>query len=141
MRRVTQSSVRILLALLFILLFVIPAFFALQIVLIETGRLDWVVQPNRAIALLDETPFWSRLAPFLRLPVLAVCLILLARRPGWLIYVFPLDMLLHVSGWVLILGNPAFTLPTGHISFVLQAVTLLLLLQYSRLLRRKTDAA
>jgi hypothetical protein len=114
-------------------LLVIPLFFSIQILLIEIGRPDLTLNADRAVRLYELTPNWSRIAPILRIGVLLAGLVFLWRKPDWFLPAFILDVMLHVSGWILIIGNPEFTLPTGYISFGLQAVTGWILLQFGPL--------
>ncbi|WP_323761143.1 hypothetical protein [Maricaulis sp.] len=103
-------------------LLTIPAFFSLQIALVLAGQYHLTPEPANAQYILQSTPLWASLAPPLRVLVLAAALALAVRRSRWIVLTACLDLALHISGWLTIIGNGSFDLPTGYITFAIQAV-------------------
>ncbi|WP_417487221.1 hypothetical protein [Maricaulis sp.] len=105
-----------------IALMAIPAFFSIQILLVLAGQYQLTPEPENARYILQSTPLWALLAPPLRILVLCVALALAIRRSRWIVLAACLDLILHISGWLTIISNGSFNLPTGYITFAIQAV-------------------
>jgi len=121
-------------------LLVAPVFFASQIMLHILGRPEWNVFGDEGQNLLAHTPVFSLVAPFIRPPILILCLILAARGSSWIVPTFLIGTIIHLFSWLSILSNSYFTLPTGYITLALEAVGIYLLVRYPTLRGQKPGA-
>lgn len=115
------------------LLLLMPLFFVSQIGLHLLGLPEFNVFGRDGQNLLANTPTVSLVAPFIRIPLLILTVILLFRTPQGAAACFVLATVVHLVSWVSILTNPYFTLPTGYITLALEAAALYLFVRYPAL--------
>ncbi|WP_297734198.1 hypothetical protein [uncultured Maricaulis sp.] len=110
-------------------LIALPLFFTVQIGLAALGLTQFTLDPQNADYVLRATPLWALIAPPLRVLILCIAFLLLARRSRWLATIALIDVVVHTTGWLTIISNASFTLPTGFISFGLQGALIYVLIQ------------
>ena len=115
------------------LLLLMPLFFVSQIGLHLLGLPEFNAFGRDGQNLLANTPTVSLVAPFIRIPLLILTVILLFRTPQGAAACFVLATVVHLVSWVSILTNTYFTLPTGYITLALEAAALYLFVRYPAL--------
>lgn len=139
--RSLQTYARPAFAVICILLLIAPLFFISQIMLDVLGRPELSAFGVEGQNILTHTPLFSLVAPYLRVPLIGLTLVLLLRRSDWTAITFLLATLIHLTSWIIILGNAYFTLPTGYLTLALEAVGIYLLVRYPELRGPRAEAA
>jgi len=115
------------------LLLIAPLFFISQIMLDALGIPELNAFGTEARNIITHSPPFSLIAPFLRAPLILLTIFLLLRRSDWTATSFVIATLIHLTSWIIILGNAYFTLPTGYVTLALEGAGIYLLFRYPEL--------
>ncbi len=139
--RSLQAFARPVFAVICALLLIAPLFFVSQIMLGVLIAPDMSTFGAEGQNILNHTPAFSQIAPFVRGPLLVLTLILVLRRSNWTMTAFALATVIHLASWIIILGNAYFTLPTGYVTLALEAVGFYLQVRFPELRGPRAEAA